>query len=183
MANKVWDRGIALATGIAALTLALPAVAQDILGQGKTGAQLFASNCAICHKSPAGMTRAGGLFGVSSFLQQHYTSSRETAAAIAAYLESVDRAAPPASKSPPRRGTRGDDDKGRPTTRKPSSAKPADAKPADAKPADVKPAEAKPAAEAPKAAEAKPAEMKPAETKPVEAKPAEAKPAEPKPEN
>jgi len=173
MAHKVRDRGIALLIGIAALTLALPAVAQDILGQGKTGAQLFASNCAICHKSPAGMTRAGGLFGVSSFLQQHYTSSRETAAAIAAYLESVDRAGPPASKSPPRRGARGDDDKGRPATRKPATAKPADTKPSDVKPADVKPVDAKPATEAPK----------PAEAKPAEAKPVEAKPAEPKPEN
>ncbi len=39
-------------------------------------AQLFASDCAICHKSPAALSKAGGLFGMESFLRQHYTASR-----------------------------------------------------------------------------------------------------------
>ncbi|MDP2409488.1 MAG: hypothetical protein Q8M26_04285 [Pseudolabrys sp.] len=153
------------------LTLALPAAAQEILGQGKTGAQLFASNCAICHKSPQGMTKAGGIFGLSTFLRQHYTSSRETAAAIAAYVESVDRAAPPPSKTPARRKT---DDKGKPAAQRPAPVKPGETKPGETKPAETKPSDSAPV-EAPE-----PAEAKPAEAKPFEAQPADSKAGEPK---
>src|SRR5690349_23941791 len=74
--------GLVLAAGGAA--------AQENLDAGKTGAQLFAQNCALCHKSPRGLAKSGGLFGVESFLQEHYTSSSKTAAAIADYLKSVE---------------------------------------------------------------------------------------------
>lgn len=159
--------GVAL--GFAALVITGAANAQDNLDQGKTPAQIFASDCAMCHKSPQGLSKAGGLFGLSSFLRQHYTASRETAAAMAAYVEQVDRASAPAQrKAQPRRAARGDQ------TSKPAAKTPGAAKPADG----VKPGEAK--TEAPPAAEAKATESKPAEAKPAEAKPAEAKPAEPK---
>ena len=83
-----FNRGIGLAIAVLALALAAPAGAQENLDSGKTGAQLFASDCATCHKSPAGLSKAGGLFGLSGFLREHYTASRESAATIAAYLES-----------------------------------------------------------------------------------------------
>lgn len=159
--------------GLFALVLTSAAGAQDSLDQGKTPAQLFASDCAICHKSPQGLAKGGGLFGVQSFLRQHYTASKELAAAIASYLEAMDRAAGPAPRggTPPKRSAKGDG------TAKPAAGKktePAklgeEPKASESKPAEPKAAE-------PKAAEPKPAEAKPAEVKPVEAKPAE-KPAE-----
>jgi hypothetical protein len=57
------------------------------LDKGKTAAQLYATDCAICHKSPQSITQAPGLFGLESFLREHYTASRESAASIAAYLK------------------------------------------------------------------------------------------------
>ena len=52
----------------------------------KTPAQLFQSDCtgAGCHKSPAGLAKGGGL-GLTGFLREHYTNSRESAAALANY--------------------------------------------------------------------------------------------------
>ena len=84
------NRGIGLATALLALALAVPVGAQENLDSGKTGAQLFAANCALCHKSgPQALSKSGGLFGLSGFLREHYTSSRETATVIATYLESL----------------------------------------------------------------------------------------------
>jgi mono/diheme cytochrome c family protein len=81
-----------LVAGLAVVALSGAAHAQDNFDAGKTGAQLFASDCAICHKSAQKLrTDGGGLFGLSGFLREHYTSSRQSASAIAAYLESVHR--------------------------------------------------------------------------------------------
>lgn len=169
---------LGLTVGIGTLLLTNWAGAQDSLQQGKTPAQLFASDCAICHKSPQGLAKGGGLFGVQSFLRQHYTTSRETAAAIAAYLEAVDRAAGPEQRrAPPRRATRRDAT-GKPEAKKPE-AKPGEAgqekgsegKPSDSKPSESKASESKPAE--PKAAEPKPSDSKPSEAKASESKPAE----------
>jgi hypothetical protein len=176
MMNLARIGGLALTL---AFGLAVPAGAQENLERGKSPAQIYASDCAICHKSPQGLSKAGGLFGLQSFLREHYTSSRETAAALAAYLEAVDRAAPPAQ-----RGRTTTTKRAPKTDKKPeageakSGEKPGEAKPAAA-PAQAKAPEAKPSE--PKA-EATPTEAKPAEAKPAEAKPAEAKPEPAKPE-
>ena len=77
-----------------ALSVAGSAAAQENLDKGKTPAQLYASDCAICHKSPRGLSKAGGLYGLENFLRTHYTASRESAAAIGAYLRGIDKAAP-----------------------------------------------------------------------------------------
>jgi hypothetical protein len=143
--------GASLAVGIFLLCHSGLAVAQENLDQGKTAAQLYASDCAICHKSPQGLSSAGGFFGLQSFLREHYTASRESAAAIAAYLRTVDRGPPPDERR-----------KARPRRSKPADAKSADKKPADKKPADK--------------AQTKPAEKKPAEKKPTEKKTDEKKP-------
>ncbi len=168
----VLARGIGLAMGLLTLGLAGPAGAQENLDQGKTPAQLFASDCAICHKSPQGLAaRGGGLFGLEAFLQEHYTASRESAAAIAGYLRAAGN--PPAAGRTARgkkgeRKAKGAEKKpgGKTGETKAGEPKASDSKPADAKPADNKPAE-------PKAAEPKPAESKPADAKPAEPKPAE----------
>ena len=84
----VLSRASRLALGILVLFFARPADAQENLDQGKTPAQMFAANCVVCHKKPQGLARPG-VSGLDIFLRQHYTASRESAAAIAAYLQSV----------------------------------------------------------------------------------------------
>lgn len=54
----------------------------------KTPAQLFQSDCtgAGCHKGPGGLAKNSSSLGLAGFLREHYTNSRESAAALAAYL-------------------------------------------------------------------------------------------------
>jgi hypothetical protein len=85
------DRGVRLVIGSLALCVASSAGAQGNLDQGKTAAQLYASDCATCHKSPQSVSNTKWLFGLESFLRQHYTSSRESAAILAAYLKAQEK--------------------------------------------------------------------------------------------
>jgi mono/diheme cytochrome c family protein len=82
------SRGILLAVGSLALCVTSSG-AQESLEKGKTAAQLYASNCAGCHKSPQSVTKASGIFGLENFLREHYTTSGESAAAIATYLKGL----------------------------------------------------------------------------------------------
>ena len=82
---------VLLVIGSLALFIASSAGAQENLDRGKTAAQLYATDCAICHKSPQSITTAPGLFGLESFLREHYTASRESAASIAAYLKGMEK--------------------------------------------------------------------------------------------
>jgi hypothetical protein len=61
------------------------AVAQDF-SAGKTAAQLFASDCSACHKSPAGLAKGQSAGTLASFLREHYTTKPESASALAAYV-------------------------------------------------------------------------------------------------
>jgi hypothetical protein len=152
--------GLCLAGGVGA---------QESLDKGKNPAQLFASDCSGCHKSAQGLAKAGGLFGLENFLRTHYTASRETAAAIANYVRSVDtgpagpgRATRRAAKSDEKTklddrkkiGTRPADKRGErsnPTGQEPTSS--------ERKPSDILAPEpkAQSRANAPAAREAKPA--------------------------
>jgi hypothetical protein len=152
------NHGAGLAIGVLVALLAVPAAAQERLDRGKSGAQLFASDCALGHKSPQGLAKAGGIFGVASFLREHYTASRESAGAIAAYLDAVEKATPPARRAAPKRAAK-------------PPPKSSDTKPSEAKPSEAKPAENKSSG----AAEAKPVDAKPVEAKPADVKPADAK--------
>lgn len=144
-----FSRGVGFAVGVWALTLAGggAAVAQDNLDQGKSGAQLYAADCAICHKSPQKLdtAKAGGLFGLDSFLREHYTASRESAAAISAYLKGVHPEAPSASargrthKQTAKGGHRAKDGKDAKDAKGESREAPAAAKPAESKPVEAKP--------------------------------------------
>jgi mono/diheme cytochrome c family protein len=188
-AMTVFRRGFGLAIGVLALCSAGAAGAQENLDQGKSPAQLFASDCAICHKSPQGLAKAGGILGLESFLREHYTASRESAAAIASYLKAVGQppAGPARRATTTKRNAKGDDKAktgekkpgtgGKPVTL-PGDDKPAQGKSSGSTPAESKPSETK--TSEPKASEPKASETKPAETKPAE-KPAESKPADPKP--
>jgi hypothetical protein len=61
------------------------AVEQDF-SAGKTAAQLFASDCSACHKSPAGLAKGQSTGTLASFLREHYTTKPESASALAAYV-------------------------------------------------------------------------------------------------
>lgn len=131
--------------------LSASARAQENLDRGKSPQQMFATDCAVCHKTPQGLSSKSGMLGLQEFLRKHYTASRESAQALADYL----------SRS-------GDAPAAKPAAKKKDPAKPAAAKPGEAKPADAKPAEAK----------AKPDEKK--EEAPKAAQPAAASGAAPK---
>src|ERR1051326_4863486 len=83
---------IRLGLGFLAFAFASSAAAQGNLDQGKSAAQLYASACATCHKSPPSASNSRWLFGLESFLREHYTSSRESAAILAAYLKGQEKA-------------------------------------------------------------------------------------------
>ncbi len=76
--------------GLLTLSAATRAVAEENLDEGKSGAQLYAADCAICHRLSDGLSKAGGIFGLASFLREHYAASRESATIIADYLKTAD---------------------------------------------------------------------------------------------
>ena len=80
---------------------AAPALAQDF-SAGKTAAQLFASDCSACHKSPGGLAKGQSASALTSFLREHYTTKPASAAALAAYLLT-----PGVAKLPPQAPTTG----------------------------------------------------------------------------
>jgi hypothetical protein len=65
------------------------ALSED-LDQGKSGAKLFAANCAHCHRSPRGLAKDRFSWTLSRFLQQHYTSGSASAEALTAFLQAAD---------------------------------------------------------------------------------------------
>jgi hypothetical protein len=80
-------RFVRIGLAAAAALAAQAALAQENLELGKSGAQLYASDCAICHKSAQALIREG--YPTEGFLRVHYTSSREMAAEIFTYLRGV----------------------------------------------------------------------------------------------
>lgn len=70
---------------LAAAVFAGPAAAQDY-DAGKSGPQLFASDCSACHNSPNGLAKGRNSGSLTSFLAEHYTSKRESAQLLAAFL-------------------------------------------------------------------------------------------------
>ena len=150
----------------------------------KPPAQLFASDCtgAGCHKGPQGLGKNAGIGGLSGFLREHYTNSRESAAAMANYLNKV----PSGAEARTPRG-------GKPTVAAPAAglgeglAPSGEAKPREARTPKPTPAsrasratarpEDDPAASAPTATPRPPAEV-PAAAETDEPKSGETKPAE-----
>ncbi|HET7806093.1 MAG TPA: hypothetical protein VFL53_17780 [Pseudolabrys sp.] len=116
--------------GLVTVILAGPAASQESLDRGKTPAQLFASDCSPCHKSPQGLAKSGGLFGLDGFLREHYTASRESAAVIANYLKSME-GGPSGPGRATKRATKGE---ARPEAKKKPAAKSGEGKGAEKKP-------------------------------------------------
>jgi mono/diheme cytochrome c family protein len=132
------NRALAVAAAALALSFAGSAAAQDNYDQGKTGAQLFASDCGICHESPRGLMKTVSPSGLTGFLSVHYTASGEVAARISAYLTSVDQGAPAGT---PARVRTAKKPAGAEASKSTDTSAGADAKPSDAKAPDAKPAD------------------------------------------
>jgi hypothetical protein len=60
--------------------------AQVNIDQDKTPAHIYASDCAVCHKSIRGLANGRGPTALATYLAEHYTSSDSEAAALAAYV-------------------------------------------------------------------------------------------------
>ncbi len=153
---------IILGIGFFALTRAGAARAQD-LSAGKTPAELFHYNCALCHNSPRGLAAAGaqkgGMSGLEGFLAEHYTSDTKSAEIIAAYLKSAGGAAP----AEPAKHHRDAAKRHKPGSKSDSAKKSDNNKKSDAKPdqkSEAKPAVTKPAAAAKKKPASSPTEAK-----------------------
>lgn len=84
---------IGLVAGLAPVV----AQAQTNIDQGKSPSQIFADDCGVCHKSARGLAKGKNNVALASFLREHYTTSREQAAALAAYV----LRAPPEEPKPP----------------------------------------------------------------------------------
>jgi mono/diheme cytochrome c family protein len=85
-------------TLLVALT-ATGARAQQDLDAGKSGAQLFAQDCASCHRSPQGLSKTMSGGALVSFLKEHYTSSSSSAGLVAAYVQGAGPGRPDRQKS------------------------------------------------------------------------------------
>jgi hypothetical protein len=79
-------RGVVPAIGLFLGLLPPVAQAQTNIDQGKSPAEVFANDCATCHKSARGLANGRGSSGLASFLVEHYTASKDQAASLAAYV-------------------------------------------------------------------------------------------------
>jgi hypothetical protein len=60
--------------------------AQTSIDQGKSPAEMFSLDCATCHKNARGLAKGRSTSDLSSFLAEHYTSGKDQAASLAAYV-------------------------------------------------------------------------------------------------
>jgi hypothetical protein len=141
-------------------------LAQEDLNRGKTPAQLFASDCAECHRNPRSISKRDNANALADYLRVHYTASRESAAAIAGYLVSLGGAVEPARPARSATPSRPKSQPGEAAAPRSGDVRSGDAKPAESKPADPKPSETKPAETAPHAPAAAPASEPPAAAAP-----------------
>jgi hypothetical protein len=72
--------------GLFAGLLPVLAEAQSSIDQGKSPAEMFSIDCATCHKSARGLANGRNTSSLASFLDEHYTSGKDQAASLAAYV-------------------------------------------------------------------------------------------------
>lgn len=117
-----------------AVVFAGPTLSQTNIDQGKPASELFANYCAVCHKSTRGLANGRSSLTLSMFLREHYATSSQQAAALAAYVISAGGNAPAAkperAKSEEPKGqeakgqeTKGQEPKGHETKPRAASAK------------------------------------------------------------
>lgn len=79
-------RSLALATVLLAVLAPALAQAQVNIDQDKSPSSIYASDCAVCHKSVRGLANGRGNSALTEFLTEHYTSNQQEASALAAYV-------------------------------------------------------------------------------------------------
>ena len=131
-------RRLAAAVALCAGLAVTSAYAQVNIDQGKSPAEIYASDCATCHKTPRGLAVGKNSLMLSSFLREHYTASTDQAAALAAYVLSAGGREPVAKPKPETEHARAGE------KLKPAEPKPAEPKPAELKNHPVRAASAKP---------------------------------------
>jgi hypothetical protein len=138
-------RGLAPTIGL--LSVLVPATVhaqQTNLDQGKSASQIFSGACAECHKAAHGLARGKSADTVAEFLREHYTTSRDQAAALAAYVvggrDTV--AAPLPGRKPPTEHAAAPTEESKPGKRQ-KPAKPEEGASASVKPQRPRDAEAK----------------------------------------
>ena len=72
--------------GLCAGLFPVLAEAQVSIDQGKSPAEMFSLDCATCHKSARGLAKGRNTSDLASFLGEHYTSGKDQAASLAAYV-------------------------------------------------------------------------------------------------
>jgi hypothetical protein len=91
-------RGLAATLGLTIALAPAVALAQVNIDQDKSPAQIYAGDCAACHKSIRGLANGRSEGSLAGFLSEHYTASAKEASAVAAYVLSsggaVGRAGP-----------------------------------------------------------------------------------------
>jgi hypothetical protein len=86
LSGRLALRRLLPAIGLLLVVAPAAALAQTNIDQGKSPAELFAGDCATCHKSARGLANGRGSAALAAFLLEHYTASRDQAAALAAYV-------------------------------------------------------------------------------------------------
>jgi hypothetical protein len=147
----------ALGLGVLAM-IPMQARAQVNIDQGKSPADIFANDCAACHKSTRGLANGQNSLALSSFLREHYTASKDQANALAAYVlanggGSGTPQKPVAASEPKFSESKSSESKSsEPKSSESKGIKSSEPKSSEAKPSDSRAAGAKPAARPTRAA-------------------------------
>ncbi len=80
------SRALMLATVMLSILAAAPDAEAQNLDAGKSASQIFSSTCTACHKSQRGLLKTVQPGSLPGFLREHYTTSREMAGQLSAYL-------------------------------------------------------------------------------------------------
>lgn len=80
------SRALILATVMLSILAAAPEAGAQNLDAGKSASQIFSSTCAVCHRSQRGLLKTVQPGALPGFLREHYTTSRDMAGQLSAYL-------------------------------------------------------------------------------------------------
>ena len=105
--------------------------AQTSIDQGKSPAEMFSLDCATCHKTARGLAKGRTTSDLSSFLAEHYTSGKDQAASLSAYV--MGAGGGEAAPATPGRGAKPVPDHARTEEPKREPGKPGESTPATAK--------------------------------------------------
>lgn len=80
------SRALILATVMLSILVAAPQAQAQNLEAGKSPSQIFSNNCSACHRSQRGLLKTVPPGSLDGFLREHYTTSKNMAQMMSAYL-------------------------------------------------------------------------------------------------